>query len=126
MVLFPDATPFLCKAHLLDTQGPLTGQKDAPEAAGSWDICLFLEPTAWGTPYSRIVSTLESCLHCFIPDIPRSLSSDMGNPLYFPESGGFLFETFCKLGLLQLSQALGWVLNPLEWPRYPRQVTLPT
>lgn len=116
MVLFPnatDATHFLCKACLLDMRGPLAEQKDAPEAAGSWDICLFMEPTAWGTPYSRIVSIPESCLHCFIPDIPRSLSSEMGNPPYFPESGGLLFETSCKLGLLQLSQALGWVLNLL-------------
>lgn len=69
---------------------------------------------------------LNPCLHCFISDIPRSLSFDMGNPPSFPESGGLLFEASCKLVLLQHSQALGWVLNLLEWPRYLRQVTLPT
>lgn len=60
-----------------------------------------------GEPYSRVVSPPESCLHCFIPEIPGSLFSDMGNSPQFPESGGLLFETSCKLDLLQLSQAPG-------------------
>lgn len=110
MILFPDATPFLCKACLLDTQGPWAEQRYALESAGSWDICLPMEPTTrggGGEPYSRVVSTPESCLHCFIPEIPGSLFSDMGNSPQFPESGGLLFETSCKLDLLQLSQAPG-------------------
>lgn len=122
MVLVPNATHFLCKAGLLDTQGSLTEQKDAAEAAGSWNICLFMEPTAWGEhppaewsqPPPPLLYTRHSQEPLLIWEILPPSQRVVGYSLRLP------------VNLYKLSQALGWVLNLLEWPRYPRQVTLPT
>lgn len=67
----------------------------------SWDHSLGEQGSITPEPY----------LHCCIPEIRGALSLT-----YPPQFPGLYFETFCKFGPLQFSQAPGWMLNLLKYP----------